>query len=70
MEKSQISASEVLNVLINHDGFYPMAFMAQMERDPVIHVIYPKLTDAEKNTFWQTVNRGPSEEWEKGAPDE
>jgi hypothetical protein len=70
MEKSQISASEVLNVLINHDGFYPMAFMAQMERDPVIHVIYPKLTDAEKNTFWQTVNRGPSEEWKKGAPDE
>jgi hypothetical protein len=70
MAKSTLPAGEILDVLLNHDGIYPLAFRADIERAELINRIYPKLTEAEKDAYWRAVRAGPSAEWEEGAPDE
>ena len=70
MPKSQLKASEMLDVLVNHNGIYPLAFRADIERALLMHAIYPKLSESEKQTFWHAVNQGPSDEWAKRAPNE
>jgi hypothetical protein len=70
MEKSPLPPSAILDLLVNHDGLYPLAFFPDPERDAAIHSIFPRLTEAEKRTLLVAMRRGPSTEWEKGAPDE
>jgi hypothetical protein len=70
MPKSQLGASEVLDVLLNHNGIYPLAFRADIERALLMHAIYPKLTESEKQAYWQAIKQGPSDEWAKGLPNE
>lgn len=70
MEKSQLTPSEILDVLIHHNGFYPLAFFAATERAPLIHSIYPELTTEERAAFWEAQRRGPTPEWQEGAPHE
>jgi hypothetical protein len=70
LEQSHLTPSAILDLLINHDGLYPLAFFPDPERDAVIHSIFPRLTEVEKHTLLEAMRRGPSTEWEKGAPDE
>jgi SIR2-like domain len=68
MRHSPLPPSELLDVLINHNGIYSLAFRANIERAEFVNAIYDQLTEAEREAYWQAVYAGPSAEWEEGAP--